>query len=49
MLAAWAVVDAKPAAASAALPETKVRLFKIILLGADPIWTGGIGGNRTTN
>jgi hypothetical protein len=26
----------KPAAASAALPETKVRLFKIFLLGTDP-------------
>ena len=28
-------VETKPAA-NAALPETKVRLFKIILLGADP-------------
>ena len=44
MLAAEAVVDAKPAAASAALPETNVRLFKIILLGAAPIWNEGIEG-----
>ena len=49
MLAAEAVVEAKPAAASAALPETNVRLFKIILLGAGPIGTGGVEGDRTSN
>ena len=39
MLAAEAVA-AKLAAASAAVPETKVRLFKIVLLGADPMKGG---------
>src|SRR5215471_14926386 len=37
MVAAAAAVDTKPAAANAALPETKVRLFKIFLLGAGPM------------
>jgi len=45
----------RPAAARAALPETKVRLFKIFLLGTDPSQRGAkpperpgdLGGNRT--
>jgi hypothetical protein len=41
MLAADAV-DAKPAAASAALPETKVRLFKISSL-ARSLFERGLG------
>src|SRR4029453_17299531 len=43
MLAAEAVVDAKPAAASAALPETKVRLFKISSLARAPSGRGESG------
>src|SRR4029453_5474676 len=43
MLAAEAVVDAKPAAASAALPETKVRLFKISSLARTPSEEGESG------
>src|SRR5829696_3697492 len=43
MLAADAVVDAKPAAASAALPETKVRLFKISSLARTPYEEGESG------
>src|ERR1043165_10179195 len=43
MLAAEAVVDAKPAAASAALPETKVRLFKISSLARTPSGRGESG------
>jgi hypothetical protein len=38
-----AVVDAKPAAASAALPETKVRLFKISSLARTPSGRGESG------
>jgi tripartite-type tricarboxylate transporter receptor subunit TctC len=37
-----AVVETKPAAASAAPPETNVRLFKVLLLGAGPFGTRGI-------
>jgi hypothetical protein len=40
MVAAEAA-DVKPAAASAALPETKVRLFNISSFGADPMRGGG--------
>jgi hypothetical protein len=43
MVAAWAAdvkPAAKPAAASAALPETKVRLFNISSFGADPMHGG---------
>src|SRR5829696_141197 len=43
MLAACTVVDAKPAAASAALPETKVRLFKISSLARTPSEGGESG------
>src|SRR5918992_96265 len=43
MLAACAVVEAKPAAASAALPETKVRLFKISSLARTPSEKGESG------
>src|SRR4030095_1988953 len=43
MLAAEAVVEAKPAAASAALPETKVRLFKISSLARTPSEEGESG------
>src|ERR687898_1580420 len=43
MLAACAVVEAKPAAASAALPETKVRLFKISSLARTPSEEGESG------
>jgi hypothetical protein len=32
-----ALAVTRPAAASAALPETKLRLFKVILLGAGPL------------
>jgi hypothetical protein len=43
MVAAWAAdvkPAAKPAAASAALPETKVRLFNISSFGASPMHGG---------
>src|SRR5688500_13540229 len=43
MLAACAVVEAKPAAASATLPETKVRLFKISSLARTPFEKVGSG------
>ena len=46
MVAAWAAdvkPAAKPAAASAALPETKVRLFNISSFGAGPMH----GGSKT--
>src|SRR5947207_312324 len=43
MDAAEAVVETKPAAASAALPETKLRLFKISSLARTPIERGSSG------
>jgi hypothetical protein len=47
MLAACAVVEAKPAAASAALPETKVRLFKISSLARTHMKKGNRGQPHT--